>query len=152
MTGYEIPSIEYGYACGGVVRGAAVGDGVHVGRVAVAAAVGQRYGVQPGHEKLARQQLTSELLGVTELNGLRAMSIGRSDSLEVSDIFQAQLNAGEKVAAEMERKLAAMPARARKPHCCCAVAAEEGGIPGHARRAVQVQGQRPHPGSGRPAR
>ncbi|MYM67192.1 HAMP domain-containing protein [Pseudoduganella sp. FT55W] len=61
------------------------------------------------HEKLARQQLTSELLGVTELNGLRAMSIGRSDSLEVSDIFQAQLTAGEKVAAEMERKLAAMP-------------------------------------------
>ena len=62
------------------------------------------------HEKLARQQLTSELLGVTELNGLRAMSIGRSDSLEVSDIFQAQLNTGEKLAAEMERKLAAMPA------------------------------------------
>jgi methyl-accepting chemotaxis protein len=61
------------------------------------------------HEKLARQQLTSELLGVTELNGLRAMSIGRSDSLEVSDIFQAQLIAGEKVAADMERKLAAMP-------------------------------------------
>jgi methyl-accepting chemotaxis protein len=62
------------------------------------------------NEKLARQQMTSELLGVTELNGLRAMSIGRSDSLEVSDIFQAQLNAGEKVAADMERKLAAMPA------------------------------------------
>ncbi|WP_343733316.1 methyl-accepting chemotaxis protein [Duganella sp.] len=64
------------------------------------------------NEKLARQQLTSELLGVTELNGLRAMSIGRSDSLEVSDIFQAQLTAGEQVAADMERKLAAMPASA----------------------------------------
>ena len=64
------------------------------------------------NEKLARQQLTSELLGVTELNGLRAMSIGRSDSLEVSDIFQAQLTAGDKVAADMERKLAAMPASA----------------------------------------
>jgi methyl-accepting chemotaxis protein len=62
------------------------------------------------HEKLARQQMTSELLGVTELNGLRAMSIGRSDSLEVSDIFQAQLTAGDKVAAEMERKLTAAPA------------------------------------------
>jgi len=62
------------------------------------------------NEKLARQQLTSELLGVTELNGLRAMSIGRSDSLEVSDIFQAQLNAGEKVATDMERKLVAMQA------------------------------------------
>ncbi|MRW83012.1 HAMP domain-containing protein [Pseudoduganella sp. FT26W] len=62
------------------------------------------------HEKLARQQMTSELLGVTELNGLRAMSIGRSDSLEVSDIFQAQLTAGDKVAADMERKLMAAPA------------------------------------------
>jgi len=62
------------------------------------------------NEKLARQQLTSELLGVTELNGLRAVSVARSDSLEVSDIFQAQLSAGEKVAAAMERKLAAMPA------------------------------------------
>ncbi|MBV7534837.1 MCP four helix bundle domain-containing protein [Duganella sp. sic0402] len=62
------------------------------------------------NEKLARQQLTSELLGVTELNGLRAISIGRSDSLEVSDIFQAQLTAGDKLAAHMERKLAAMQA------------------------------------------
>ncbi|WP_373986846.1 methyl-accepting chemotaxis protein [Duganella sp. BuS-21] len=61
------------------------------------------------NEKLARQQLTSELLGVTELNALRAMSIGRSDSLEVSDIFQAQLSAGEKTAAALERQLAAMP-------------------------------------------
>ncbi|NYE60181.1 methyl-accepting chemotaxis protein [Duganella sp. 1224] len=62
------------------------------------------------HEKLARQQLTSELLGVTELNGLRALSIARSDSLEVADIFQAQLTTGDKLAAQMEGRLAAMPA------------------------------------------
>jgi methyl-accepting chemotaxis protein len=62
------------------------------------------------NEKLARQQLTSELLGVTELNGLRAITIGRSDSLEVADIFQAQLNTGEKLAAAMEARLAAMRA------------------------------------------
>ncbi len=61
-------------------------------------------------EKLAKQQLTSELLGVAELNGLRAISIARSDSLEVADIFQAQLVAGDKVAAAMDRQLAAMPA------------------------------------------
>ena len=61
-------------------------------------------------EKLAKQQLTSELLGVAELNGLRAISIARSDSLEVGDIFHAQLVAGEKVAANMDRQLAAMPA------------------------------------------
>ena len=60
-------------------------------------------------EKLAKQQLTSELLGVVELNGLRAISIARSDSLEVADIFMAQLLAGEKVAADMDRRLAAMP-------------------------------------------
>ena len=62
------------------------------------------------NEKLARQQLTSELLGIIELNGLRAITIGRSDSLEVADIFQAQLNTGEKLAAAMETRLAAMPA------------------------------------------
>jgi len=63
-------------------------------------------------EKLVKQQLTSELLGVAELNGLRAMSIARSDSLEVADIFQTQLVGGEKVAAAMDRQLAAMPADA----------------------------------------
>ncbi|SEN79443.1 methyl-accepting chemotaxis protein [Duganella sp. CF517] len=61
-------------------------------------------------DKLAKQQLTSELLGVAELNGLRAISIARSDSLEVGDIFQAQLAAGEKVAEGMDRQLAALPA------------------------------------------
>jgi len=77
------------------------------------------------HEKLARQQLTSELLGVTELNCLRAISIGRSDSLEVSDIFQAQLTAGDKLAAEMERKLAAMPAEGEEAGLLRAVAAKK---------------------------
>jgi methyl-accepting chemotaxis protein len=64
------------------------------------------------NDKLARQQLTSDLLGMTELNGLRAISIARSDSLEVADIFQAQLAAGEKAAAAMETRLLAMPADA----------------------------------------
>ncbi|MRW89637.1 HAMP domain-containing protein [Duganella sp. FT80W] len=74
------------------------------------------------NEKLARQQLTSELLGVTELNGLRAVSIGRSDSLEVSDIFQAQLTAGDKLAADTERKLAALPASSDEAALLVAVA------------------------------
>ncbi len=67
------------------------------------------------NEKLARQQLTSELLGVAELNGLRAISIARSDSLEVSDLFQAQLTSGDKLAAAMEQKLAALPASGEEP-------------------------------------
>jgi methyl-accepting chemotaxis protein len=77
------------------------------------------------NEKLARQQLTSELLGVTELNGLRAISIGRSDSLEVSDIFQAQLTAGDKVVAEMERKLVAMHATGEEAELMRAVASKK---------------------------
>jgi len=60
-------------------------------------------------DKLAKQQLTSEILGATQLNGLRAVSIARSDSLEVADIFQAQLNAGEKTLAALETRLKALP-------------------------------------------
>jgi methyl-accepting chemotaxis protein len=60
-------------------------------------------------DKLARQQLTSELLGVVRLNGVRAVSIARSDSLEVGDYFQAQLSSGEKTAAQLEARLAALP-------------------------------------------
>jgi methyl-accepting chemotaxis protein len=61
------------------------------------------------NEKLAKQQLASELLGAAQLNGLRAMSIARSDSLEVADIFQGQLNAGEKAQSALESRLAALP-------------------------------------------
>jgi methyl-accepting chemotaxis protein len=77
------------------------------------------------HEKLARQQLTSELLGMTELNGLRALSIARSDSVEVADIFQAQLTAGDKLAADTERKLAAMPTAGEEAALLGAVASKK---------------------------
>jgi len=77
------------------------------------------------HEKLARQQLTSELLGMTELNGLRALSIARSDSLEVADIFQAQLTAGDKLAADTERKLTAMPTAGEEAVLLGAVASKK---------------------------
>ncbi|GJI93742.1 hypothetical protein RugamoR57_04600 [Duganella caerulea] len=76
-------------------------------------------------EKLAKQQLTSELLGIVELNGLRATSIARSDSLEVGDIFQAQLTAGEKQASAMEARLAAMPAPGAEAELLRAVAARK---------------------------
>ena len=58
------------------------------------------------HEKLAKQQLTSEVLGLSRLNGLRTAAIARSDSLEVSDYFQLQLTAGEKTQAALEQQLA----------------------------------------------
>lgn len=37
------------------------------------------------HEKLAKQQLTSEVLGLSRLNAIRTAAIARSDSLEVPD-------------------------------------------------------------------
>lgn len=77
-------------------------------------------------EKLAKQQLTSELLGMTELNGLRATSIARSDSLEVADIFQAQLTAGDKLATAMEAKLAALPAQGAEAELLRAAASRKG--------------------------
>ncbi|MES2756651.1 MAG: methyl-accepting chemotaxis protein [Pseudomonadota bacterium] len=58
------------------------------------------------NERLAKQQLTSAVLGLARLNGVRTAAIARSDSLEVSDYFQAQLNAGEAAQAAEELKLA----------------------------------------------
>ncbi len=65
-------------------------------------------------EKLAKQQLSSELLGSVELNGLRTISIARADSLEVADLFHAQLTAGEKQMQALEIRLAQMPANPRE--------------------------------------
>ena len=59
--------------------------------------------------RLARQQATSELLGVARLNGARTVSIARSDSLELGDYFQAQLAQGEKEAAAIEARLGRLP-------------------------------------------
>ena len=61
------------------------------------------------NDKLARQQLTAELQGIARLNGVRAVAIARSDSLEAADYFQAQLTQGDKHAAALEVKLAALP-------------------------------------------
>jgi len=62
------------------------------------------------NHRLARVQLTSELLGAVRLNGVRAITIARSDSLELSDYFQAQLDQGEKNIAALENRLNALPA------------------------------------------
>ena len=64
-------------------------------------------------DKLAKQQLASDLLGVARLNGLRVMSVARSDSLELADLYKQQLQAGDTQAAAIEaaiRKLSAAPA------------------------------------------
>jgi methyl-accepting chemotaxis protein len=61
------------------------------------------------NDKLAKQQLTSELLGAVQLNGIRAVSIARSDSLEVGEYFQKQLDQGDKGAAALQKRIAALP-------------------------------------------
>ena len=61
-------------------------------------------------DKLAKQQLASDLLGVARLNGLRVMSVARSDSLELADLYKAQLRGGEQQAAAIEMGMRALPA------------------------------------------
>jgi methyl-accepting chemotaxis protein len=65
-------------------------------------------------DKLAKQQLSSELLGMVRLNGLRAMSIARSDSLEVQEYFAAQLADGDRLQQGLETRLAALPLDTRE--------------------------------------
>ena len=65
-------------------------------------------------DKLAKQQLVSDLLGIERLNGSRAISIARSDSLELADYFLAELAKGRKNAAGIEAKLAKLPMVARE--------------------------------------
>ena len=65
-------------------------------------------------DKLAKQQLASDLLGLERLNGSRTVSIARSDSLELADYFLAQLADGRKQAAAIEDKWRKLPASERE--------------------------------------
>ena len=60
-------------------------------------------------DKLAKQQLASDLLGLARLNGLRIMSVARSDSLELADLYKEQLLVGEKRAGEIDAAMRALP-------------------------------------------
>ena len=60
------------------------------------------------HEKLAKRQLSAEVLALTRLNGVRAAAIARSDSVEVADYFLAQLGSGDTAQAALERDLSAL--------------------------------------------
>ncbi|MFC5462355.1 methyl-accepting chemotaxis protein [Massilia niabensis] len=66
------------------------------------------------YDKLAKQQLASDMLGMERLNGSRTVSIARSDSLELADYFQAQLDDGRKRAAGIEAQLASLPRSGRE--------------------------------------
>ncbi|HBI69924.1 MAG TPA: methyl-accepting chemotaxis protein, partial [Massilia sp.] len=65
-------------------------------------------------DKLAKQQLVSDLLGLERLNGSRTVAIARSDSLELADYFQAQLAEGRKLRAAVTARLDKLPASDRE--------------------------------------
>jgi methyl-accepting chemotaxis protein len=66
--------------------------------------------------KLARQQITAELLATSRLNASRALAVARSDSLELADLFLAELAKGDKQAAALQRQLLqGEPGAAEKP-------------------------------------
>jgi methyl-accepting chemotaxis protein len=77
------------------------------------------------NDKLAKQQLASEWLAAAKLNGVRALSIAKSDSLEVADYFQSQLVEGDKVADAIEKKLLAKQSDEREAAILRAVAEKE---------------------------
>jgi methyl-accepting chemotaxis protein len=56
-------------------------------------------------EKLAKRQLTSEVLALARLNGVRVAAIARSDSVEVADYFLAQLTQGDQAQLALESQL-----------------------------------------------
>ena len=57
--------------------------------------------------KLATQQLASEWLGEVTLNGTRAVSIAKSDSLELADFFDARLKQGDALILDIGKQMRA---------------------------------------------
>jgi D-arabinose 1-dehydrogenase-like Zn-dependent alcohol dehydrogenase len=56
-------------------------------------------------DKLARQQLASEWLGAVNLNAARTVSIARSDSLELAEYFEAQLQQGDALVLDIGKRM-----------------------------------------------
>ncbi|MFC5512289.1 methyl-accepting chemotaxis protein [Massilia jejuensis] len=86
-------------------------------------------------DKLAKQQLASDLLGVARLNGLRIMSVARSDSMELADLYKGQLQAGLQQAAKIETAMRALPATGAEQAMLRAIAEHKAGF-AHATTAV----------------
>lgn len=56
-------------------------------------------------DKMVKQQLASDLLNAINLHSAHAMAMAKSDSLEVTDFFNAQLKQGEAVIESLTAKL-----------------------------------------------
>ena len=57
------------------------------------------------NDRLAKQQQAAAWLGAVNLNGTRALSIAKSDSLEVEDYFMGRLKTGDQLTAELQATL-----------------------------------------------
>lgn len=77
------------------------------------------------NDSLAKQLLISKQLGAIRLNGARAISIARSDSMELGDYFKAQLGDGERVQSAIAAALAALPHSAQEQALLRAMAERE---------------------------
>ena len=66
------------------------------------------------NDSLAKQLLMSERLGAIRLNGVRAISIARSDSMELGDYFKVQLSDGERLQGATEAALAKLSGNAQE--------------------------------------
>lgn len=55
------------------------------------------------NDKLTKQQIVADWLGTVNINGVRANAIAKSDSLEVGDYFDAQMQAGAKLINEFRK-------------------------------------------------
>jgi len=77
------------------------------------------------NDKLAKQQIASDWLGAAKLNGVRAVSIAKSDSLEVADYFQLQLVEGDKLTDAIAKKLLAKSADSEEAALLQAAAAKQ---------------------------
>jgi methyl-accepting chemotaxis protein len=60
------------------------------------------------NDKLTKQRLASDLSNAVNLNGMRAISIAKSDSLEVAEYFRSQLGDGDKLIDELRNKILAL--------------------------------------------
>jgi len=60
-------------------------------------------------DKLTKQQIAADWLGMVDQNGTRAVAIAKSDSTEVGDFFQAKLDEGEKAVADILARMQSLP-------------------------------------------
>ncbi len=61
------------------------------------------------NDKLTKQQLVADWLGAAELNGTRAVAVAKSDSVEVGEYFQKQLDEGDRLAVALQQKIQGLP-------------------------------------------